>query len=633
MSDDQPRMEVCPFCKKPFKRLKSHLPYCKMLGATLPGDQNVQQSKPTTPACTKKVKEPLKDSMKAKGRKLENEGKNTKLIQDKPAQTDEPPPVLAIGSERASPTTKPDQDISHQTQLSFRMLKNTEPKVSFHPETEAQCYAPESARPKGGLGKELPRSEERRRSPPETKASLLAGSLEPFSSNQGRKYPSAVQTTSDLKRDTADAQRQGLLVKPLDVPVGGHHGSPKTLGEEVKGARLAAWSGERGSGGRARLSAISADGRDTETRREDTESLMLALKISPLGKTQVQQNQERGLTLGAEACGSRGSAEAGRSATEVQEWTSTSGSKTGGSATERIPRDEGPHSPVFTPREKAHSECLSVLQSRNQSLTSLAIRVLQEEKAGGTRNRVPDVGVLMGSTGPGALDRRSGQALPSGCQQSLQSAQPRVSKSPFFGHVDPGERKTLPSSMGLEWFPELYPAYLGLGVLPEKPQHWTAVVRKPPLISPEGAGHSQGWIRYNATVRQRGVGGITMLFTGYFLLCCRWSFRHLSKPVCVFSLNAGSRATVGTSREFSELLFLFRHPLVNELLPGDLGCTWRGGFEILFIMAFVGFDWNLHNCPCPPSNVVLGGVRSRRSTGQICVPERGQVLSLVLRSP
>ncbi|XP_008269991.2 mitochondrial nucleoid-associated protein 1 isoform X2 [Oryctolagus cuniculus] len=528
MSDNQPRMEVCPFCKKPFKRLKSHLPYCKMLGATLPGDQNVQQSKPTTPARTKKVKEPLKDLIKAKGRKLESEGKNTKLIRDKPAQTNEPPPGLAVGSERASTTTKPDQDISHQTQLSFRMSENTEPKVSFHPETEAQFYAPEGASPRRGLGEDLPKSEGRRCSPPEAEASLLAGSLEPFLSNQGRKYPSAAQTTSaDLKRDTADAPRQGLLVEPLDVPVGGHHSSPKTLHEEANGARLAAWSGERGSAGRARLCAISADGRDTETRREDTESLMLALKISPLGKTQVQQNQEKGLTLGAEACGSKGNAEAGVSGTGVQEWTSTSSFKTGDSAIERISRDEGLHSPVFTPREKAHDGCLSVLQSRNQSLTSLAIRVLQEEKAGGTRNRVPDVGGLMDSKGPGSLDRRSGQALPSGCQQSLQSAQPHVSKSPFFSHVDPGERKTLPSSMGLEWFPELYPAYLGLGVLPEKPQYRNAVVQTPQLISPEGAGHSQGWIRYSATVRQRGVGGITMLFTGYFILCCRWSFRHL----------------------------------------------------------------------------------------------------------
>uniref|UniRef100_A0A2I3HB86 Mitochondrial nucleoid associated protein 1 n=1 Tax=Nomascus leucogenys TaxID=61853 RepID=A0A2I3HB86_NOMLE len=40
----------------------------------------------------------------------------------------------------------------------------------------------------------------------------------------------------------------------------------------------------------------------------------------------------------------------------------------------------------------------------------------------------------------------------------------------------------------------------------------------------------KGWIRCNTTIRKSGVGGITMLFTGYFVLCCSWSFRRLSKP-------------------------------------------------------------------------------------------------------
>ncbi|XP_032726616.1 uncharacterized protein C17orf80 homolog isoform X2 [Lontra canadensis] len=36
----------------------------------------------------------------------------------------------------------------------------------------------------------------------------------------------------------------------------------------------------------------------------------------------------------------------------------------------------------------------------------------------------------------------------------------------------------------------------------------------------------KGWVRCSTTVRS-GVGGITMLFTGYFVLWCGWSFRHL----------------------------------------------------------------------------------------------------------
>ncbi|KAM7067730.1 mitochondrial nucleoid-associated protein 1 isoform 3-T5 [Molossus nigricans] len=36
----------------------------------------------------------------------------------------------------------------------------------------------------------------------------------------------------------------------------------------------------------------------------------------------------------------------------------------------------------------------------------------------------------------------------------------------------------------------------------------------------------KGWIKCSTTMKS-GVGGVTMLFTGYFVLCCSWSFRHL----------------------------------------------------------------------------------------------------------
>nr|KAF6415125.1 sperm-expressed protein 1 [Molossus molossus] len=37
----------------------------------------------------------------------------------------------------------------------------------------------------------------------------------------------------------------------------------------------------------------------------------------------------------------------------------------------------------------------------------------------------------------------------------------------------------------------------------------------------------KGWIKCSTTMKS-GVGGVTMLFTGYFVLCCSWSFRHLT---------------------------------------------------------------------------------------------------------
>nr|KAF6454990.1 sperm-expressed protein 1 [Rousettus aegyptiacus] len=144
-------------------------------------------------------------------------------------------------------------------------------------------------------------------------------------------------------------------------------------------------------------------------------------------------------------------------------------------------------------------------------------------------NRVPRVRTLMESEEQAFLEPESGrwpQAVLSACQQPLHSAQHHTSKSPCASQMDVADRKTLPSSLGLEWFPELYPGYLGLGLFPGKPQHWNPVVQKPQPISPHGERLSQGWIRCSASVKS-GVGGISMLVTGYFVLCCSWSFKHL----------------------------------------------------------------------------------------------------------
>ncbi|PNI32589.1 C17orf80 isoform 7 [Pan troglodytes] len=535
MSDNPPRMEVCPYCKKPFKRLKSHLPYCKMIGPTIPTDQKVYQSKPATLPRAKKMKGPIKDLIKAKGKELEteNEERNSKLVMDKPEQTVKTFPLPAVGLERAT-TTKADKDIKNPIQPSFKMLKNTKPKTTFQAETKAQFYASEKTSPKRELAKDLPKSGESRCNPSEAGASLLVGSIEPSLSNQDRKYsstlPNDVQTTSgDLKLDKIDPQRQELLVKLLDVPTGDCHISPKNVSDGVKRVRTLL-SNERDSKGRDHLSGVP-----TETPEKNTESLILSLKMSSLGKIQVMEKPEKGLTLGVETCGSKGNAEKSMSATEKQQRTVMSHGcenfNTRDSVTGKESQGERPHLSLLIPRETTY-EFHSVSQSSSQSLASLATTFLQEKKAEAqNHNRVPDVKALMESPeGQLSLEPKSDsqfQASHTGCQSPLCSAQRHTPQSPFTNHAAATGRKTLRSCMGLEWFPELYPGYLGLGVLPGKPQCWNAMTQKPQLISPQGERLSQGWIRCNTTIRKSGFGGITMLFTGYFVLCCSWSFRRL----------------------------------------------------------------------------------------------------------
>ncbi|XP_008154469.2 uncharacterized protein C17orf80 homolog isoform X1 [Eptesicus fuscus] len=570
-------MEVCPYCKKPFKRLKSHLPHCKMIKLTIPADQNVCQSEQATLPHAKKRKSPIKDLTKAKERELgtKSEKRNSKLMRDKTERTAEPFPLPAIGLERAGDTKASDDDTKNQIQLSLKTVKNPEPKVTFKEEAKAQFYALKNATPKRELAKDLPQSGESRSYPSQTKASLPFGPVAPSLSNRDRKYSSALPndaqaTSAKSNLDTIDPSKQKLLVKLLDTPTGDNHSSPMNLSYGDKRERTSFSSDERDSKAKDHLSEMYIDVRDAEKEKKNMESQILDFQVSPLGKVQVKENPGKGLDLGVEACGSKGHTKESVSVTELQECPSRSDSSKNFSmdapATEKKSRGEGPSLDLFMPTQTVCSEFLSVSQPRNQSLASLAIKFLQEEKAEACDpNRVPDGKALMGSEGQAFLEPRSGcgpQASHPECQRSLPSTQHCTSKTLFTGQMEIADRKTLPSSLGLEWFPELYPGYLGLGVLPGKPQYWNSMAQKPQLISPQGERLSQvpllersstalwswepptrltasnvslmrllgavhkGWIKCSTTVKS-GVGGVTMLFTGYFLLCCSWSFKHL----------------------------------------------------------------------------------------------------------
>ncbi|XP_045693384.1 uncharacterized protein C17orf80 homolog isoform X1 [Phyllostomus hastatus] len=583
-------MEVCPYCKKPFKRLKSHLPYCKMIQPMTPADQNVCQSKQTTHPRAKKMKSPVKDLIKANRKELgtKSEKRNTQLIRDKPKQTIESFPLPAVGLEKAS-NTKAGKDIKNQIQFSLKML-NPEPKDLFKGETKAQFYASKTTIPNGGLPKDLPKSRESRSNSSETKASLPFGPMEP-SSNQDRKYSSALpndvqNTSADLNLDKIDSSRQKCLVKLLEMPTGDYHRSPMNLNDGGKRVRTLCSSDESASKARDHLLEVCSDVRDSENEEEHMESQRLGFKVSPLGKIQVKENPGKGLHLGVETRGNQGHAQKRVSATEMQDCSSMSSDSknfnTDESATEKKFQDESPNLNLFTTRETTCNDFLPVSQSCNQSLASLAIKFLQKEKAEAfDRDQVPDVKTLTESEEQASVVPKSGVGPPAShpeCWESLPSPEHYASKSLITRQMNIVDRNTLPSSLGLEWFPELYPGYLGLGVLTGKPQCWKSMAQKPQLISPEGERLSQvpllersstalwsgepptrpatssvsltrllgavqkGWIKCSTSMKS-GVGGVTMLFTGYFVLCCSWSFRHLSchwRSVCLLEDRASS---------------------------------------------------------------------------------------------
>ncbi|XP_066091157.1 mitochondrial nucleoid-associated protein 1 isoform X4 [Saccopteryx bilineata] len=322
-------MEVCPYCKKPFKRLKSHLPHCKMIQPAIPADQHVCQSKQATLSRAKKMKSPIKDLIKAKERELgtKSEKRNTKLVRDKPEQTVESFPLPAMGLERAS--TKASKDIRNQIQFSLKMLKNPKPKITFNGETKAEFCASKNTTPKRELARGLPKSGESRRNPSETKASLPLGPMESSLSKQDRKdssaLPNDIKTTStNLNLDRIDSSRQKLLVKFLDMPIDDYHSSTMNLNYGDKRVRTSCPGDKRGSKARDYLSETYTNVRDSENQEKNTESQALGFKVSPLGKIQVKESPGKGLNLGIEAHGSKGHVGKSVSVTETQECSSMS---------------------------------------------------------------------------------------------------------------------------------------------------------------------------------------------------------------------------------------------------------------------------------------------------------------------
>ncbi|XP_012588539.1 PREDICTED: uncharacterized protein C17orf80 homolog isoform X2 [Condylura cristata] len=536
-------MEVCPYCMKPFKRLKSHLPYCKLAPA-----DHVSQSKPATPPRAKKNKTAVKDVKKkeiALGTEIGE--RNPRFLRNKPEGAIKSLPLQDAGLGKTS-NTKSDEDTKNQIQLSLKILENSDLTVTFQGETKAQLYTSENTIPERELANDVPKSGHS--SSPVTEVSLSLDPMKPLSSNQDRKYPSAlpddVQSISaNLHLDEVHPPSKKHIVKLLEKPVIDCN-SPTVLSNGVKSVRSSLFNKQREPKLREHLSDIS-DIRASEPQEENVESQMLGFKINPLGKSQYKENQR--------VSGSTESAEKSLRVTEMQDWVSVNDNTsfiTCDSATRKKSGDEGPSFKVFVPRETTCNEFLSVSQSRNQSLVSLAIKCLQEEKTEAcSHNRVPDVRALIKSEDQNSLESRSGAWFPAShprCrQQSLYPAQ----------HLpclvdDVAHRKTLCSSLGLEWFPELYPAYLGLGVLPGKPQFRTLMALKPQLISPRGESLSQGWIQCRTTVRS-GVGGLTMLVSGCFVLCCRWSFRHL-KQAALTPLGAAARPCATAWRLLARLL-------------------------------------------------------------------------------
>lgn len=459
-------MEECPYCKKPFKRLKSHLPHCKGIKPAGHKDQKALQSKSAVLAGAKKTKRAAQDGSKQGAGVAE---KHPEVMGKKPEQPPQRFPLQDAG--RSGTTGAADGDTKNRIQISFRAIENLEPKEAVQEEALAllERWEDAGAASPGKATKIEPKSECRGLEPSKPKAALARVPVAPSLSDPERKSSStvakniqAISTCFGL--DPLDLPGPKLPEKAFRVPSGGTlpHDTPSNL--SYSGPSVTSHQGEA----RAPVSDVLLGMTGLAG------SAGLNLQASPI-KMQIRGPPP---PLG----------EGARESLAVELAASCDHS-----------RKTPPHMavPGQTPQDAGHSISLSPLpkglpcselragsQAPAPSLVTLAMNFVPVEKTdthlppGDPKLQASPLSQLPGNGEPTLDTWHKTTTLPGGLLTS-QPAQLSSVQSP-------------PASLGLQWLPELYPAYLGLGMCPGKVQYWDLVALKPHLVIPQGESRSQG---------------------------------------------------------------------------------------------------------------------------------------------
>uniref|UniRef100_A0A5F8GSK2 Chromosome 2 open reading frame, human C17orf80 n=1 Tax=Monodelphis domestica TaxID=13616 RepID=A0A5F8GSK2_MONDO len=565
MADILTKMELCPYCRKQFKRLKSHLPYCKKIRPIL-SDSNITSKAVILQA--PKIKELWKKSAKANAdgeescKESQRKRRNTNLIKDK----------LHIAAFEMGTNVQTNKDLKKQIKQSPQMTQ-TPPRprrVFFLDENRLQLSAAKK------FTRYLPK-------PKEDKSKSLSeiwgsNSSECSSIKEDKRYPS-----SFLNYMKIEQPGQKILAETLDLPFS-DQSFPSLERSQNPSATLQ--SNERGPKTNDPISETSSSVNNSETQRRNIEPLFTgnlykALQIGGMENYHIKhgaKKKEFHCGLDATRKGSLNRGFEGINTSPEAEVLKLDYVRAGPKkhmnnsdlAMEKIPYhdDDDDDIALLSSRGSTHEKFLSLAEFGNQSLSALVLRYLQEEEDGYQAQFIQNNPLESKKPISSESDSDSKSWVShTGChRQSVNPDWHGAPKNLINGHVKASDNKSLPRSMGLEWFPELYPGYQHLRVLPRKPKRRNTDIQKPHHNFPEMEGFlnvpllekslmdikignlpswltmsnfslmgllgtvQKAWIKYQKynNLKKGSVGGITMLFAGYCVLCYSWSFKHLT---------------------------------------------------------------------------------------------------------
>ncbi|XP_032994825.1 uncharacterized protein C17orf80 homolog [Lacerta agilis] len=508
-------VEICPFCKKPFKRLKSHLPHCKMAG-----DADSRNVLPPSKKAGKK-----KEQIKSTETTSKKENKKNKVK----ATTHSLQPQEIAGSARCRH--------QHSVEGAQKQIKRATEKAHKIEGTnqgaseDVQTQSAEKVFSATKLAKKSPTVQKSRSKPtPNEEESASSLPLKPLNQNGRPTLESPSGSSQTTNPSTKQRQRKEASAKPdsftdnfqpipqrfvdtVELVIENHRvrilrnkcESPVQnipLNKAVVGNQKAGcWPAKSPSG-------------DAEIALADGQQII----TEPVGGKS---------TSGLELSGNIWSGETKKNVTTVKahtsddcfmdncrEVSSTPVQLAAGiqSRIEENPvcfKGEGYRkepSVYISFKSKIYPSFTEALRERHNETSNYYLTSLGKDIA------LRSV-VTIGDKGTGIYVS----------QPSLQTL-----KMPTAHWLTPPDRSIRPSPLGLEWFPELYPNYRGLGLFSKRPSQWATIVpeTKVPSLPWEGQQAWNGYYNRYINVKKNSVAGISVLLLGC-VLSYVWSYPHI----------------------------------------------------------------------------------------------------------
>nr|XP_006119131.1 uncharacterized protein C17orf80 homolog isoform X2 [Pelodiscus sinensis] len=252
MAGVPPGMELCPYCGKPFKRLKSHLPHCKMAGdrntafdsgKVLYPDLEASYAKPVRPLAPEKKRGQSKEKMTGIDNGSERESKKKNLDTTGNKAESKLNPLQRgnfAGSEIASslPAEKPGKNTKRQIKLASEKTHREEGMSLVQEEASMHTKASEDRTSEAKHAKKLPKTQKSRSKNTSGAENLAPGSILEPPSNQDEK--SALKFPSDPIRSSAKQKQRKVgsptreVAGPLDLPTSELESIPRAAIEGAK---------------------------------------------------------------------------------------------------------------------------------------------------------------------------------------------------------------------------------------------------------------------------------------------------------------------------------------------------------------------------------------------------------------